>query len=146
MRLEHNFDLNGEIKRVYLPYYLWEEWKFGMWCSVFGKEREEYLKKAIEFTGNAQLYGKWMIRVVKQWPNSCLHNLSCTEMNRQAWIGHAACCLAIHCPEDITRLAWHSLTQKQQDDANAQADRAIKYFEQKYNFGIQESFVFAYGS
>lgn len=126
------------IKRVYLPYWLWEEWTNGMWRNVYGNERTELLSKAITFTGNAKLYGQWMLQAVEQWPYSCLHNLTCLEMNRQAWIGHAATCLAINCPEDITRLAWHELTQKQQDEANYKADYAITYFENLYlNNGVQ---------
>lgn len=108
-----------------------------MWRNVYGVERQEYLEKAIQFTGNARLYGKWMLTVIKQWTYSCLENLSNTSINRQAWIGHAACCLAIGCPEDITRLAWHQLTQRQQDDANIQADIAIANWEAKYYKGIQ---------
>ena len=108
-----------------------------MWRSVYGQERDLYLEKAIVFTGNARLYGRYMIKVVKEWPYACLHNLTNPSINRQAWIGHSACCIAIKCPEDITRLAWHTLTQKQQDDANSQADKAIAHFESKYFKGIQ---------
>ena len=125
------------IYRRYVPYYLWEEHEFGMWRYVYGTEREQLLTEAIKFTGNAKLYGNYMLRVVKEWVYSCAHNLSCVTMNRQAWIGHAACCLAIKCPEDITRLAWHELTQKQQDEANAQADSAIEQWERYYLRGIQ---------
>jgi hypothetical protein len=72
-----------------------------------------------------------MLKAIDLWPVSCEHNLSCTGMNRQAWIGHAACCIATGCPEHITRLAWHTLTQKQQDEANAKADFAIKTWEER---------------
>jgi hypothetical protein len=120
------------MRRIYHPYHVWEEYKFGMWRSVFGKEREEFLQKAFEFTSDANLYGRWMLRVIEEWPYSCEHNLSCTEMNRQAWIGHAAVCLAIGCPEDITRLAWHQLTIEQQDAANKKADEAIEQWEFKH--------------
>lgn len=125
------------MQRVYIPYYLWEEYHCGMWRNVFGKECQELFNKAVEFTGNAKLYGSYMLRVIEEWKYSCLHNLSCTGMNRQAWIGHAATCIAINCPEDITRQAWHYLTQQQQDDANAQADYAIYKWELKFERGIQ---------
>lgn len=103
-----------------------------MWKSVYGEERERLLKEAIDFTGNAELYGSFMLRIIKEWPYSCEHNLTATDINRQAWIGHAACCLAIQCPEDITRLAWHQLTQEQQDKANAKANEAIKKWEEQH--------------
>jgi hypothetical protein len=119
------------MNRIYHPYHLWEDWKFGMWRYTSEIEKAEYLQRAIEFTGDAELYGSYMLKVLAQWPYACEHNLSNRAINRQAWIGHAACCLAINCPEDITRLAWHQLTQKQQDDANAKADFAIQTWENR---------------
>lgn len=121
------------MERIYHPYYLWEDWKFGMWRNVFGGEREQLFKKAIEFTGNAELYGNFMLRIIKEWPYACEHNLSSTSINRQAFIGHCACCLALNCPENITRLAWHTLTQEQQGKANMKADIAIVTWEKQYN-------------
>lgn len=125
------------MQRVFIPYWFWEEYYAGMWSNIFGEQRDRLLYDAIVFTGNAELYGKYMQRVIREWPYSCLHNLSCVGMNRQAWIGHAACALAMNVPEDIVRLAWHSLTQKQQDEANQQADNAIIKWEEQYKDGIQ---------
>jgi hypothetical protein len=121
------------MKRKYHPFNIWEENKFGLWKMMCGKEKEEMLQKAIKFTGDHLLYGSFMLRAVKEWPISCEHNLSASSMNRQAWIGHAACCIALGCPESITREAWHFLTKEQQDLANLQADNAIKIWEEKYN-------------
>jgi hypothetical protein len=70
-----------------------------------------------------------MLKVIKQWPISCEHNLTDFSINRKAWIGHAACCLALNVPENITRMAWHHLTEKQQDEANEKARIAIKIWE-----------------
>lgn len=125
------------MKRVFHPYHLWEDFKCGMWRNVVGDERNLWLQKAVEFTGDAELYGLWMMKVIKAWPISCEQNLTCTSMNRQAWIGHAACCLAIGCPEDITRAAWHLLTDQQRNEANQKADEAIKAWELGYIFGDQ---------
>ena len=113
------------MKRIYHPFYKWEEVSAGMWESVSGKELAGHLARAIEFTGNAVLYGSFMLKVIKSWPYSCEHNLTDENINRKAWIGHAATALAIGCPEHITRMAWGRLSQQQQDDANAQAQSAI---------------------
>ncbi len=125
------------MDKIYVHYSLWEDYLSGMWRDTYGAERQAYLKRAIRFTGNASLYGRWMMRVVRRWPYACLENLSDIGRNRQAFIGHAACCLALGCPEDITRLAWHQLTQQQQDAANAEADKAIAYWESLYRRGIK---------
>lgn len=101
-----------------------------MWGKV--ENRDEFLKRAIEFTGDYKMYGSYMMSVAKNWKYSCEHNLSNTNSNRQAYIGHAACALAFYCPEDIVREAWHNLTDEQRDSANNEADRAIKYWEENY--------------
>lgn len=116
------------IPRIYHSHEKWEEVAAGMWKSVPVELKEDLLVKAIEFTGNAELYGSFMMRVTTEWPFSCEHNLT-ADINRQAWIGHAAVALAFGCPEDITRMAWHHLTQEQQDKANAKADAAIRAWE-----------------
>lgn len=115
------------IKRVYYPYWQWEESSSIMWGKV--KDRAAYLQLAIEFTGNHKKYGMAMMRVIDEWPISCEQNLSDTSQNRRAWIGHAACAIEINCPEDIVREAWHHLTDEQRRDANKQADIAIESWE-----------------
>lgn len=120
------------MNRIYHPYHEWEDYINGMWRKVSLREEVEYLRYAIEFTGNAELYGKYMLYTIELWPNGCEHNLTCLEMNRQAWIGHSAVCIAFGCPEYITRSAWHQLTKEQQDRANDKADIAIKIWEENY--------------
>lgn len=118
-----------KIKKLWHHYLNWEDFQNGMYRTLSGQERKEYLDKAIEFTGDHEKYGASMLEVVEHWPISCEQNLSSVSMNRQAWIGHAGCCFAIGCPDDITREAWGYLTQEQQDLANAKADEAIALWE-----------------
>lgn len=119
------------MKRIWHHYLDWEEYHAGMWRDVSKEERKAFLDKAVTFTGNPDLYGSWMLKVVQQWPKSCEHNLSSPATNRQAWIGHAAACLALSIPEDITREAWWMLSQEQRDLANAKADEAISIWESR---------------
>ena len=119
------------MKRVWHPIHNWEELESGMWDEVSNKS--ELLEKAIEFTGDHELYGSYMHRVINEWQISCENALTDSLLNRRAWIGHAACALALRCPEDITRKAWGHLTDEQRVLANRQADRAIKEWE--YNYG-----------
>lgn len=120
------------MKRIYHNYLKWEEHHAGMWQHLPKEQSERLLQEAIIFTGDHKLYGSWMMKVIKEWPISCEQNLTDRSMNRQAWIGHAACCLAIGCPEHITRAAWHYLTQEQQDLANNQASFAISAWEKAH--------------
>lgn len=120
------------MRRVYHHYEKWEEYHNKMWEGRSKEEEAELLEKAIKFTGNAELYGQYMIKVIREWPISCEQNLTATGVNKQAWIGHAACCIALGCPEHVTRRAWHQLTQEQQDKANAKADIAIATWQKEY--------------
>lgn len=101
-----------------------------MWLDV--EDREKRLQAAIEFTGNHKLYGQAMARVVMEWPISAENALTDSGLNRKAWVGHAACALAIGCPEDIVRQAWGFLTDEQRLLANKAADRAIALWEEHY--------------
>lgn len=120
------------LTRVWHPYTAWECFRAGMWGFAEAQERRALLRTAVEFTGDAKLYGSWMRKVIKAWPVSCEHHLTDTGSNRRAYVGHAAACLAIKCPEDITRKAWGYLSQQQQDEANHQADLAIEEWERGY--------------
>jgi precorrin-2 methylase len=119
-----------KFKRVYHPYELWEEIKFGMWDDV--SDEKEWLEKAILFTGDHKLYGSFMMRVVSEWPISCENALTDYNINRRAWVGHAACALGMGCPEHITRKAWRFLSYEQQYLANEEASRAIRAWENNY--------------
>lgn len=114
---------------IWHPYWSWEEVSHNMWGEV--KNKKEWLNKAIEFTGDHNLYGGWMLRVADEWKYSCEHNLTKKDINKKAWIGHAAVAMAIQCPEDIVREAWGYLSKYQQDMANMRAQEAIDYWEVK---------------
>jgi hypothetical protein len=121
------------LPRVWVSIDKWEEIKHNMWGEV--DNRADMLSKAVDFTGNAALYGQFMRRVTNEWPNSCANSLTDYQMNRKAWVGHAACALALGCPEDITRQAWGLLTDEQRLLANAEADRAIHSWEVRQRKG-----------
>jgi hypothetical protein len=103
-----------------------------MWRKASIREEQELLARAIAFTGDAALYGSYMRRVIREWPISCEQNMTDISINRKAWVGHAATCMAINCPEYITRMAWAHLSDEQQRDANKQAQNAIDEWEATY--------------
>lgn len=121
------------MDRVWVPIDQWEELRCNMWGDV--KDRRRYLERAVLFTGSHRLYGRYMMRVTREWPQSCTNALTDSALNRKAWIGHAACALAIRCPEDITRQAWGLLTDEQRILANKQAGRAIQAWEMRHVAG-----------
>lgn len=119
-----------KFNRVYHPIDKWEEMTTNMWVPCDGPGG--MLAKAIEFTGQHRLYGSYMKRVTLEWPISCENSLTDYRINRKAWLGHAACALAINCPEKITRQAWAHLTDEQRRLANGEAERYIREWEESY--------------
>lgn len=119
--------MKSNKKEIWHPFWTWEEVESNMWGEVDNKK--EWLQKAILFTGDYKLYGSWMLKVADNWKYSCEHNLTKSDINKKAWIGHAAVAMAIQCPEDIVREAWSHLSKEQQDMANMKAQEAIDYWE-----------------
>ena len=119
-----------KLDRVYHPYWDWEEVEHNMWGSI--SNRRAAVEKAVLFTGDHARYGRFMLRVVSEWPVSCENALTDYSINRKAWVGHAAVALAHGIPEDITRLAWGKLTDEQRLLANRQAEYAISKWELDY--------------
>jgi len=126
------------MEQIYHNYEKWEDYIHGMWRKETSDNEKHFLDKAIDFTGDHKLYGEWMVKVTLEWKIACEQNLTDLSQNRRAWLGHAACCMGINCPEYITRDAWGYLTKKQQDDANMMADIAISGWEKRN--GITEGY------
>ncbi len=122
--------MHENIKRIYHPYTLWEEIAHNMWGVA--DDKELCLKIATVFTGDHKIYGEHMMKVATSWKYSCENALTDRNLNRRAWIGHAACALYKGIPENIVRQAWGSLTDEQRILANKEADNAIREWEFNY--------------
>jgi len=118
--------------RVYHPFQLWEEIKAGMWKCVSERRKEKLLRRAVVFMSDDMIFGMYMKDVTTKWKYSCEHNLTDFNQNRIAWLGQAACALALGCPEDVTRLAWGKLTEQQRALADLKAENCIKEWEKLY--------------
>ena len=112
------------IKQQYTPYYEWECFKNGMWSKV--DNEDELIKKAINFTSNHIIYGKYMNEVIFKWDKTMLNHLSNPMINKKAFVGHCAVCYKLKIPEYITRKAWSFLNDKQRYLANLEAQKAIE--------------------
>lgn len=130
-----------KIKRVFHHYKLCEEYNSNMWRVIPIDERPAAIDSSAKLMIYFDAFETACNRVITEWPYSCEAALSASTMNHQAWIGHAACALNHGAPEDLTRLGWRTLTEQQQDDANAAADRAIANWKEKYVFNLKNKQV-----
>lgn len=128
------------MKQIYHNYTKWEDYIHGMWRKETKEYENKYLQIAIEFTGNDKLYGDAMLEVIDAWKYTCEHNLSDKSINRKAFIGHCAVSYKLGIPEYITRMAWHHLTEEQQNKANKRAEYAIKQWEIKQTHHAENLF------
>lgn len=108
-----------------------------MWEDVLGVKSEKLTELAIQFTSNHILYGEAMRKVIYTWKYSCENFLTDKNINRKAWLGHAACSLEHSLPENIVRMAWKQLTDDQREKANLQAEKYIKEWEKNYLCKLQ---------
>lgn len=106
-----------------------EEHDAGMWRIVPVQERDALIQAAAGLMRDADRFLAAMLRASKEWPNSMLAAMTTPSLNRRAFFGHSGCCIGVGSSEDLTRLAWHTLTQAEQDAANAAADKAIAAWE-----------------
>ena len=120
-------------KRVFHHFNKCEEYQSNMWKACLPNEKNKLIEAARELMININDFYNAMLKVIKEWVYSCESNFTASSINHQAWIGHAACAIAVNSPEDITRLAWRTLTQEQQDKANEAADKAIAVWKGNYN-------------
>jgi len=120
------------MKRIFHRYEKWEEYHHGMWRIVKGDDRALYRLAAAFLMKTPAEFLEAMTTAIDYWPISCENSLTSRAVNRRAWFGHAGCCIAVGSPEDITREAWHTLTQNEQNEANHAADLAIEQWEATY--------------
>ena len=120
----------AKIKRVYHHCDLLEE--APMWGNAPPSETDRLIDEARILLSNCDRFSLACREVFIAWPYSSEHNLSAVRTNRKAWLGWAACYVAIGSTEYTTRNGWRLLSKQQQEDANATAASAIKEWEMEY--------------
>ena len=119
----------SRLNRIYYHYEQLEEFSGGMWRVVRGEQRKSFIFAAARLMKCSKSFKSAMRKAIKDWPNSCKHNLTVEAANRIAWLGHAGCCIAAASPEGATRAAWHTLDRIEQDAANAAALEVLSEWE-----------------
>jgi len=123
----------GRVRRIYHHVDLWEDIKHGMYASIPSHTHEvsaPIIKAAAEVLTNCEALYQAMEHVAFNWEFAADFNLSNVSINRQAWLGQAACCFEVGANEGQTKAAWRTLTEDQQDCANGVADKIIAEWEE----------------
>lgn len=117
------------MDRIYHRYEKWECFKAGFFRNVSGEEKKELSKKVIELFENPEQTERFMKQVLKDWVNSCEHNLTNLSLNRIAWLGQSACCIYAKIPYSITMENWRFVQKESQEIACEIAEKLIKQYE-----------------
>jgi hypothetical protein len=88
---------------------------------------EDCQKKYAEFLKDLKLFKKSAYRVIDEWPNSTVHNLTNPNMNRIAWIGQSSVCIHYGIPSKY-RGGYHLLSDRDQLQADSIALEVINYW------------------
>lgn len=120
------------MRQIFHHFEKLEEHRAGMWRITTPTERDGLVDAAADLMRNRDAFRDAMFQAVREWPMSMEAAMTTPSLNQRAFMGHAGCCIAVGSPEDLTRLAWHSLRPDQQDEANAAADEAIALWRELY--------------
>lgn len=113
------------MDRIYHSYDKWEDFKFGFYDNVSGKNKEHLIEKVLEMFNDKTITETYMERVILEWKYSCEHNLTNLSLNRIAYIGQAACCIYAGVPNSITMEAWSMLDKRIQKISDSIANATL---------------------
>lgn len=115
-------------KQVFHHFSKWEDYKHGFYNTTCD-DIQEHIKKSIALLSNQKEFYKYAKRVIDEWVYSCEHNLTDPSLNKIAYIGQSACCLANNTPAFVTRLAWSYVDEKDQKRANNTAKQILREYQ-----------------
>lgn len=116
-----------KIERTYIHCDLLEE--APMWDSVSSNRWDDFADRSAMLFREIDCFYDSCKKVINEWPNSCIHNLSNRSLNRCSWLGQAACFVELGSVEYTTRLGWRCLDEDEKSAANECALRVIKEWE-----------------
>lgn len=116
-----------KIKRQYIHCEQLEE--APMWGSLPPKNHALYAERACNLFAEIDCFELACRRVLEEWPNSAMQNLSARALNRLAWLGQAACYIETGSVEYTTRMGWRMLDFEERAYANNTAQKVIEWWE-----------------
>jgi hypothetical protein len=110
------------MERIYHTWDKWECYPAGFYedAAPNGMTARQAVEAYRDFLADLPRFEGALQRVITEWPNSCEHYLTNTDMNRLAWLGQAAMCIETRVPS-VYRGGFSLLTSEQKDAANAMA-------------------------
>ena len=118
------------IKQYYARYDQMEDYQNGMYGDLQESINKHLIGMAADILSNDELFYSIAKEMIKEWPLASKVQLTNKEQNRRSWIGQATCCFHCGISNNLTSVAWFSLTDEERDSANKIAERIIYEFEE----------------
>lgn len=120
------------MKRIYHTWEKWECYPAGFYESkpqsdLTPKECEAAYRELLQDT---PMFEAALFTIITQWKHSCEHYLTNEKMNRIAWLGQAALCIAKGIPA-CYRGGFNLLIDQEQFEANTVALRFLNKWLEK---------------
>lgn len=122
------------LLRIWHPWQAWECHRagfFGPFPEGMNKAKGE--EAYATFFRTSGLFEASLKRVLEEWPRACEHNLSNPSLNKIAWGGQAAACIALGIPAEC-RAGFNKLTAEEQDEANATSERVLRTWYERNGY------------
>jgi len=108
------------MKRIYHTWDKWECYPAGFYNDHPPRKdlsEDDCVAMYAEFLKDTDRFQAALARVTTEWVCSCEHYLTNERMNRIAWLGQAAMCIATGVPSRF-RGGFNALSKEEQDTAN----------------------------
>lgn len=113
------------MKQIFHNFTKWEDYKQGFYNSIC-EDVKEHMQKSIDLLSNQEMFYRYAKKVIENWKYSCEQNLTDPSLNKIAYIGQSACCMANGTPAFVTRNAWSYIDEEDQRLANETARKVLK--------------------
>ena len=127
-----------KVERIYHTWDKWECYPAGFFevRPPKGLTDEQSINLYKGLLADIPEFERTMLSVLKDWQNSCEHNLTNERMNRIAWMGQAALCYKYKIPARY-RGGYNLLTQEQQQAADSAALEIINLWMEGKGYPLE---------
>ena len=120
-----------KINQIFHHFSKWEDYKAGFYNRSCFNDKE-HIEKSVKLLSNQKEFYSYAKRVIDEWVYSCEQNLTDPSLNKIAYIGQSACCLANGTPAFVTRNAWWFIDDKDKELANKTAMKILNEWKQRH--------------
>ena len=113
------------MRQIWHPWNEWESYRAGFYDGHTDLSPDQARAAYAEFLRDTGRFEAALERVLAEWPVSCEHFLSNERINRIAWLGQAAMCIATGVPS-IYKSGFSAMSAEDRDRANAVAAKWLQ--------------------